>query len=99
MDILNDYYPLCPSNPDIPSDTDNEIEYAEDYAYIEKLDNLNAGKKRKNIFTIDDFCLKYNDDMWYLWNILHDYSQSSNLLDNLTFSKFCEMCYENSSKY
>jgi hypothetical protein len=96
MDLLNDYYPLVPANPEIPSDSD-EAESNENY--INQLDNINAGKKRKKILTIDDFCLKYNDDMWYIWNIIHDYSQTTSLLDNLTFSGFCEMCYDNSSKY
>jgi ATP-dependent exoDNAse (exonuclease V) beta subunit len=96
MDILNDYYPLYPPNPEGAGDSS---ESEEDHEHIKKLDNLNENRKRKKIFTIDDFCLKYNDDMWYIWNIIHDYSLSSNLLDNLTFSKFCELCYENSTKY
>jgi hypothetical protein len=96
MDLLNDYHPLYPSNPEVPSDSEESDENNE---YIKKLDDLNAGKKRKKIFTFDDFCLKYNDDMWYIWCIVHDYSETSGLLDKLTFAKFCEVCYDNSSKY
>jgi hypothetical protein len=96
MDLLNDYYPLYCPNPNEASDSEESEENVE---YIKKLDNLNENRKRKKNMTIDDFCLKYNDDMWYIWNIIKDYSRSSNLCDGLTFSKFCEMCYENSTKY
>ena len=73
-------------------------ETLEDYEHIKKLDDINNRKKRKKIFTLDDFCIKYNDEMWYIWNIIHDYSISG-LLDRLTFSEFCEVCYKNSSKH
>jgi len=96
MDVLNDYYPLSQPNPDVPSDSEESTADAE---YIKKLDTINAGRKRKKIFTFDDFCLKYNDDMWYIWNIVHDYSQTSGILDHLTFAKFCAVCYENSTQY
>ena len=91
MDILNDYYPLYPPNPQDDSDEDNE--------HIKKLDSINSRRKRKKIITIDDFCLKYNDDMWYIWCIIKDYSLNSNLLDRLDFSSFCDICYQNSTKY
>ena len=96
MDILNDYYPLYPPNPEIPSDSE---ESEENHRYVHKLETINTGRKRKKIFSFDDFCLKYNDDMWYIWNIVHDYSQTSGLLDNLTFTTFCQLCYDNSTKY
>ena len=95
MDILNDYYPLYPSNPEVLSDS----EESENNEYIKKLDTINNGKKRKKIFSIDDFCLKYNDDMWYIWSIVNDYSQATGLLNNLSYSTFCQICYENSTKY
>ena len=95
MDILNDYYPLHPPKPESVTDTDETLE---DYEHIKKLDDINNRKKRKKIFTLDDFCIKYNDEMWYIWNIIHDYSISG-LLDRLTFSEFCEVCYKNSSKH
>jgi hypothetical protein len=96
MDLLASRYPLYPPNPEAPSDSEESLE---NHEYIKKLDNINDKKKRKRTFTIDDFCLKYSDDMWYIWCIIHDYSRTSNLLNNLTYSKFCELCYENSTKY
>ena len=96
MDTLNDHYPLYPPNPDLPSDSEESTADAE---HIRKLDTINAGRKRKKIFSFDDFCLKYNDDMWYIWNIVQDYSQTSGILDHLTFAKFCAVCYENSTQY
>jgi hypothetical protein len=97
MDTLNDYYPVYPPNPDAPSASDSD--YSEDFENIKKMDKLNNTKKRKNKFTIDDFCLKYNDEMWYIWCIIKDYSENSHLLDRLDFPNFCQLCYENSSKY
>ena len=96
MDILNDYYHQSQSNPNEHSDSE---ESAADAEHIRKLETINIGRKRKKNFTFDDFCLKYNDDMWYIWNIIHDYSLSSNLLNHLTFAKFCSVCYENSTQY
>ena len=93
MDTLNDYYPLRPQNPNAESDSE------EDNEYIKKLDSINAGRKRKKIMTIDDFCLKYSDEMWYIWCIIKDYSINSNLLDCLDYSSFCDICYQNSTKY
>jgi exosome complex RNA-binding protein Rrp42 (RNase PH superfamily) len=95
MDILNEYYPLYGTNPDALS----ESEQSENNEYIEKLDSINKSKKRKKILTMDDFCLKYGDDMWYIWCIVHDYSHDSNLLDKLDYTTFCEMCYNNSTRY
>jgi hypothetical protein len=97
MDILNDYYPLYPQNPQKEELSDSEE--SENNEHIKKLDTINTGRKRKKIFTVDDFCLKYNDDMWYIWCIIKDYSHDSNLLDRLDFSEFCDICYRNSSKY
>lgn len=91
MDILNDYYPLRPQNQQEDSE--------EDFEYIKKLDSINDGRKRKKIMTSDDFCLKYGDEIWYIWCIIKDYSINSNLLDRLEYSSFCELCYQNSTKY
>jgi hypothetical protein len=91
MDILNDYYPLHPKN--------NENSDSEDEVYIQKLDKINNEKKRKKMLTIDDFCIKYSDDMWYIWCIIKDYTYSSQFLDKLDYPGFCSMCYDNSSKY
>jgi hypothetical protein len=96
MDTLNNYYPLYPQKPESTTD---ESEKDENNDYIEKLNKINQIKKRKKVFTIDDFCLKYSDDMWYIWCIIKDYSEQSNLLDKLSYGEFCEICYENSTKY
>lgn len=94
MDILNDHYPLYPPCPD----TDSE-ESEHNNEHIKRLDRLNEGKKRKKLMSIDDFCLKYGDDIWYIWCIIKDYSTDSNLLDRLDYPGFCELCYTNSTKY
>ena len=96
MDILNDYYPLYPTNPSAPSDSEEENENNQ---HIKRLEHNNENRKRKKMLTIDDFCLKYGDDIWYIWCIIKDYSLESNLLDRLDYSSFCEMCYQNSTKY
>ena len=57
MDILNDYYPLYPPNPEIPSDSE---ESEENHRYVHKLDTINTGRKRKKIFSFDDFYSKLN---------------------------------------
>ena len=96
MDILNDYYPLYQENPDAQSD---ETELNENNEHIDRLDAINNRKRRKKMLSADDFNLKYGDDMWYIWCIIHDYSITTNLLDRLTYTQFCQMCYENSTKY
>ena len=95
MDLLNDYYPIYPENPNGP---DDESEASENNEHINRLDNINRNKKRKKALSADDFSLKYGDDMWYIWCIIHDYSLATNLLDRLDFAGFCNLCYENSSK-
>ena len=97
MDILNDYYPLVPENPQLEGLSDSEI--SENNEYIAKLDSINNGKKRKKNLTIDDFCLKYSDDLWYLWCIIKDFTQNGNILASMDYSSFCSMCYTNSVKY
>ena len=95
MDILNDYYPLYSTNPDAPDSSEEN----QNNEHINRLDTINNNKKRKKMLSADDFSLKYGDDMWYIWCIIHDYSLNSNLLNNLKFASFCQICYENSTKY
>jgi hypothetical protein len=95
MDVLNDYYPLYSEYPESVSTSESE----ENASYIDKLDSINVHKKRKKIMVFDDFCLKYNDEMWYIWCVIHDYSQHTNLLNKLDFPAFCDVCYQNSTKY
>jgi len=96
MDILNDYYPLYPNNP---NETTDSGESEENENYIRGLDSINSNRKRKKLLSSDDFCLKYSDDIWYIWCIIKDYSLNSNLLDRLDYASFCQLCYENSTKY
>ncbi len=97
MDLLNDYYPLYVENPHGPSD---DSEASENNDYIEQLDSLivNSRKRRKKMLSIDDYCMKYGDDMWYIWCLIHDYSHSVNLFDKINYGQFCQLCYENSTK-
>ena len=82
MDILNDYYPLYPENPEKASDS----EISENNEYIAKLDSINNSRKRKKNLNVDDFCLKYSDDLWYLWCIISDYTKNGNILANMEYS-------------
>ena len=93
MDILNDYYPLV-------SDTiERETSISdEDYEYINQLDNINSRSRRKKILSSDDFNMKYADDIWYIWNIIRDYSDGQ-FLDRMDYASFCSICYDHSTKY
>jgi hypothetical protein len=95
MDLLNDYYPLYPEKPDNDSSESDAVENQE---HIHRLDAINARKKRKRVLSIDDYCLKYGDDIWYIWCIIQDYSQTVNLFDRVNYGQFCQICYENSTK-
>jgi hypothetical protein len=97
MDILNDYYPLYPENPETSSLSESDIE--ENDKYISKLDSINNSRKRKKNLSFNDFCTKHSDNMWYIWCIINDYSQGTGLLDNLDYPAFCALCYENSTRY
>ena len=98
MDTLNDYYPLYPQNPDNAGLSDSEISENSDYAT--RLNCINNLKKRKKPLKFDDFCLVHSDDLWYLWCIINEFTDTNNciLLNKLTYSSFCSMCYENSTK-
>ena len=82
MDLLNDYNPIYPPNPETKSESDEE--------YIDKL------LKRKRKLNFDDFCLVHSDDLWYLWCTIKEMTVYSGLLDRLDYPSFCSMCYENS---
>ena len=98
MDTLNDYYPLYPRNPGTSDLSDSEI--SENNEYISALDSINAGRKRKKEFTYDDFCLIHNDNLWYLWCIINEFTETNKcvLLNKMLYPNFCVMCYENSTK-
>ena len=93
MDLLNDYHPIYPENPETSSLSESEIE--ENKKHIELYDRI-IRKKRK--LTFDDFCTRYSDDMWYIWCIIKDYGETSGILDKLDYPKLCALCYENSTK-
>ena len=95
MDTLNDYYPLYPPNPEKEHLNNEDLEETNNY-----IDHMN-GLKRKRQFCFDDWNLKYSDDLWYLWCMINEFTDTSslNLLDTLSFANFCTLCFENSSKY
>ena len=88
MDILNEYYPLYPDNPANEGLSDSDLE--ENRNYVEKI------KKRKKI-NFDDFCALHSDDLWYLWCIINEFTNTNNLdlLNKIDYPSFCSMCYEN----
>jgi len=90
MDILNEYYPLYPENPD-------DFSSDEDRDYI--VNQLSEKRTKPLIF--DDFCMIHSDDLWYMWCIIQEFvdTNSLNLLDRMDYAKFCSMCYENSTKF
>jgi len=94
MDILNDYI-LHPENPDTSTDS----EASENERYISRLDSINNGRKRKKNLTCDDFCMKHSSNLWNIWCIIHEYSITSGIFDQLDYASFCILCYENSTKY
>ncbi len=93
MDLLNDYYPLYPPNPDRYGLSETEL--AEEQEYREFLNN------RKANLHYDDWCVKYSDDLWYLWCMIDEftYTNLSPLLNNMRYYDFCDMCFKNSTKY
>lgn len=92
MDTLNDYYPLYPDNPAHEGLSESELE--ENHNYIEKI------KDRKKPIHFDDFCMLHSDDLWYLWCIINEFTQTnvSTLLNKMDYPSFCDMCYKNSSR-
>jgi hypothetical protein len=97
MDVLNDYLPLYPPNPDIQDLSESEI--SENEHYVQKLVNINTSKKRKKKYCIEDWCMVYSDELWHLWCIITEFKKDSNLLDKMDYPLFCDMCYHNSKKF
>jgi hypothetical protein len=98
MDVLNDYYPLYPENPDTAGLSESEL--SENQEHIETLERLNGGRKRKKPLHFDDFCLVHSDTLWYLWCMINEFTQThcSPLLNRMDYPKFCSVCYDNSTK-
>ena len=93
MDILNDYYPLYPENPDTKDLSESDIEY------VNTLNVLNGSRKRKKVMNPDEWNAVHSDDLWYLWCVINEYTTTNNcgLLNLMNFSTFCDTCYLNSS--
>ena len=89
MDILNDYCIVNEPNPDHLGLNETQINEQRDYSY-----NL---RKRKRNLNYEDFCLVHSDDLWFLWNTIKQFSVSSYsfLLNELDYTTFCEVCYNN----
>ena len=96
MDLLNDYHPIYPPNPALSDLSDSDLSDNENY--INTLLNLNNTRKRKRTFTFDEWSAVYSDELWHLWCIIDDFRKGSNLLNNLDFSNFCNLCYQNSTQ-
>ena len=92
MDTLNDYYPLYPPNPDKDDLSDSEVSEREEY--IKTLTKINGNRQ----LTFDDWCLKYSDDIWYMWCNVKDNANGLPLLNRMDYASFCSMVYDNSSK-
>ena len=93
MDLLNDYYPLYPPNPEYEGMSNEE--------YEERMDYIEGLNKRKADLHYDDWYLKYSEDLWYLWCIINEHTSTnlSPLLCNMEYAHFSTMCFENSQKY
>ena len=94
MDLLNDHYPLYSQNPEYEFLSPEGIANRQERA--ERIRN----KKRKKKMPLDEFCSAYSDDLWYLWNVIREYTEINNskLLDTLDYSHFCVLCYQRTSK-
>ena len=98
MDILNSYLPAHPPNPVNADLSESEISEYEDY--VNKLKKINIHRKRKKEYSYDDFCLIHNDNLWYLWCIINEFTDTNKciLLNKMLYPNFCVMCYENSTR-
>jgi hypothetical protein len=89
MANLDDYTLHVLNYPEF-SDTDSS----------ETINDYCIQKKRNKILTIDEWVVNYNDDLYYMWGLLQEYLNTSNvnILDQMDYSKFVFFCYKNSSK-
>ena len=96
MDLLNDYTPVYSQNPANIDLSDSEI--SENERYADKLVSLNQNRKRKKEYTFDDWCMINSSDLWNVWCIIEEFKKGSIVLDNMDYSSFCDMCYQNSTR-
>lgn len=90
---LEDYSLHLIQNQEYHSDTDSSDnnDYRHNY-YVPR-------KRNNNYLNLDDWVTVYNDDLYYIWNIIREYTNHNvPILDQLDFSKFVILCFENSSK-
>jgi hypothetical protein len=61
----------------------------------------NINNKNKKLEQFDSWTLEFSDDLWYMWNILKEYTQNASIpiLDLMDYTAFVNMCHANSSKY
>ena len=61
----------------------------------------NNNSKKKKLEQFDSWTLEFSDDLWYMWNILKEYTQNASIpiLDLMDYPSFVNMCHANSSKY
>ena len=99
MDLLNDYHPIYPPNPDKADLSDSEL--SENEKYTNTLLRINGSRRNKKGMTFDDWCRVYSDELWHMWCIISDFTQSNNLnlFDKADYASFCSMAFENSSKF
>jgi hypothetical protein len=57
--------------------------------------------KNKKLEQFETWTLEFSDDLWYMWNILKEYTQNASIpiLDLMDYTAFVNMCHANSSKY
>jgi hypothetical protein len=91
MDILNDYYPLYPGNPDTCNLSDSELSDLEEYR--------NVIRGRRN-YSFDDYLVVYSDELWYMWCMIQEHT-SWNILpffNKINYYTFCHIVYDNSEE-
>ena len=99
MDILNDYYPLYPTNPDLDDLSNSDVDEIEERR--ESIYRHQNGRLRKRNLSFDDWCCIYSDQIWYFWCMICEYTETNTLpfFDKMEYSNFCTMLYDTSSKY
>ena len=90
MDILNDYYPLYPINPERENLSDSELSDREEYRNI-----LRNSKKK---LTFEEWSLVYSDDLWYMWCMICEFNHVNSLpfFYKNDYASFCHVTYQNS---
>jgi hypothetical protein len=89
-----DYSLYLIQNQEYPSDTDSS-----EYNYNNNVNHFVHRKKNNHYLNFDDWTTVYSDDLYYIWNIIKEYTNNNvPILDQLDYTKFVLLCFENSSK-